>query len=187
MVSVTHRRQFLAASGTALLCSLGTPSLAAVPALLNTQTKRALSFNNLHTGDRANIEYWAEGRYEPGALAEINHVLRDWRNNEVHDIDPRLLDLLHVINGKLETSEPFEVISGYRSPATNALLHAESSGVAAKSLHMKGMAIDIRVPGRALSVLHETAVALRIGGVGYYPSPDFVHVDVGRVRYWGQT
>ena len=187
MVSATHRRQFLAASGTALLCSLGTPSLAAVPALLNTQTKRALSFNNLHTGDRADIEYWAEGRYEPDALAEINHVLRDWRNNEVHAIDPRLLDLLHVINAKLETSEPFEVISGYRSPATNAMLHAESSGVAAKSLHMKGMAIDIRVPGRALSVLHETAVALRVGGVGYYPSPDFVHVDVGRVRYWGQT
>ena len=186
MVTATHRRQFLAAGGTALLCSLGTPALATT-LVTGQQGSRAVSFNNLHTGERANIEYWADGRYEPGALAEVNHVLRDWRNNEVHAIDPRLLDLLHTINAKLETGEPFEVISGYRSPATNAMLHAESSGVASKSLHMKGMAIDIRVPGRALSVLHETAVALRVGGVGYYPSPDFVHVDVGRVRYWGQT
>ena len=185
MVTETHRRQFLAAGGTALFCSLGTPALANI--LDNAQGKRALNFANLHTGEKLSIDYWVEGRYLPDALQSVNHVLRDWRNNEVHAIDPKLLDLLHVINAKLETPEPFEVISGYRSPATNAMLHSESSGVAAKSLHMQGMAIDIRVPGRDLAYLHQTAMGLRSGGVGYYPASDFVHVDVGRVRYWGQT
>ncbi len=178
------RRQILAAGGAALLSSLAKPVWASVPGAAQ-DVKRALNFNNIHTGERLNIEYWAEGNYVSGALGTIDHLLRDYRNGEIHPIDPRLLDLLHTINGKLDTVEPFEVISGYRSPATNAMLHAESHGVAAHSLHMKGMAIDIRVPGRTLADLHATAMSLRDGGVGYYPGPDFVHVDVGRVRYWG--
>ncbi len=111
-------------------------------------------------------------------------MLRDFRTGEAHVIDPGLLDLLHDLNSKLETGEAFKVISGYRSPQTNGMLHEHSSGVASKSLHMQGMAIDIRVPGRALTSLHDAALQLGRGGVGYYPNSDFVHVDVGRVRKW---
>src|SRR5581483_7928012 len=103
----------------------------------------------------------------------------------VHAIEPRLLDLLAGLHGRLGSSAPFSVISGYRSPETNEMLHERSAGVASHSLHMQGMAIDIRVSDRCRGDLHRTAVSMRAGGVGYYPALDFVHVDVGRVRYWG--
>ncbi|HKD20476.1 MAG TPA: YcbK family protein [Rhizomicrobium sp.] len=146
---------------------------------------RTLDFNNIHTGEKLKIDYWADGSYVPDALETINHLLRDYRNGEVHVIEPKLLDLLTILNARLETSAPFEVISGYRSPATNAMLREEHHGVAAKSLHMQGMAIDIRVRDRSLQNLHNAALGLHAGGVGYYPTSDFVHVDVGRVRTWG--
>ena len=175
------RRTFLRASGAVLLGGLASPSLALADLGKNA---RALALSNLHTGEHMTIDYWENGTYVPDALATINHLLRDYRNNEVHVIEPRLLDLLTLLHARLESGAPFEVISGYRSPATNAILHAESHGVAAKSLHMQGMAIDIRLADRALDVLHATARNMRLGGVGYYPASDFVHVDVGRVRYW---
>jgi uncharacterized protein YcbK (DUF882 family) len=185
-MAVDHqRRRFLAVGSAALLCAATKPALGAIAPV--TRTAKALRFDNLHTGEKLSIEYWADGGYVPDALTQINYLLRDFRNGEVHTIDPKLLDLLHVINARLDTPAPFEVISGYRSPATNAMLHEASAGVAVKSLHMQGMAIDIRVPGRALSDLHATAMALQAGGVGYYRQPDFVHVDVGRVRYWGKA
>jgi uncharacterized protein YcbK (DUF882 family) len=102
----------------------------------------------------------------------------------VHRIDRRLLGVLDSVQARLETAEPFEVISGYRSPVTNAMLVETTSGVAPGSLHVAGMAIDIRIPGRPLGVVRDTAKALRAGGVGYYPDSNFVHLDVGRVRYW---
>jgi uncharacterized protein YcbK (DUF882 family) len=147
---------------------------------------RSLSFNNIHTGERLAVDYWVDGAYQPEALSEVNHVLRDFRTGDVHMIEPRLLDLLVRIRARLETSKPIQVISGYRSPATNAMLRAEHahSGVAAKSLHMQGMAIDIRLADCDLQILHRAALAERSGGVGYYPESDFVHVDVGRVRRW---
>ena len=111
-------------------------------------------------------------------------MLRDFRANEVKPIDPALLDLLTQIQHRLGTNESFQVISGYRSPLTNAMLHANSEGVAVHSLHIEGKAIDIRVPGRSLEQLRGAALALRDGGVGYYPKSDFVHVDTGRVRFW---
>ena len=146
--------------------------------------ERALSFYQTHTGESLRLVYWAEGDYLQDSLLEIKHLLRDHRNDEERAIDPLLLDLLHRIRSGLDTAEPFNVISGYRSPATNNALHARSHGVASHSLHMEGMAIDIRIPGRDLKQLKEYATALRGGGVGYYPDSDFVHVDVGRVRYW---
>ncbi len=175
-----ERRRFLACAGAAL---------AAVPfssawAAIESERARSLSFDNIHTGEKLKIEYWADGDYLPDALETIDRLLRDFRNGEVHAIEPKLLDLLAVIRTRLETGAPFEVISGYRSPATNAMLHEEHSGVAAKSLHMQGMAIDIRIADRPLSALHDLALDLRAGGVGYYPQSDFVHVDVGRVRRW---
>jgi uncharacterized protein YcbK (DUF882 family) len=113
--------------------------------------------------------------------------MRDFRANAVKPIDPRVYDLLHELGGTLETDAPFHIISGYRSPHTNALLRERggaSTGVASHSLHMVGQAIDIRVPGVRLEHLRNAAKALKIGGVGFYPDLNFVHVDVGRVRYW---
>jgi uncharacterized protein YcbK (DUF882 family) len=146
---------------------------------------RTVAFHNLHTGESLTAAYWEGGGYVPDALAAVNHVLRDFRTGDVHPIDPRLLDLLQTLSAQVETGGPFQVISGYRSPATNAMLHAHSDGVAKSSLHMQGMAIDIRLADVALDRLHGAALALGRGGVGYYPESDFVHVDVGRVRRWG--
>jgi uncharacterized protein YcbK (DUF882 family) len=117
-------------------------------------------------------------------MTAVNRALRDFRTGDIHPIAPGLLDLLSRLHEKLGSHEPFQVISGYRSPRTNATLHQHSSGVASRSLHMQGMAIDIRLEGTALSNLRGAALALKAGGVGYYPSSDFVHVDVGRVRRW---
>lgn len=145
---------------------------------------RALAFRNTHTGEFVRATYWAAGEYLREGLGQIDRILRDHRTNLVHPIDRRLLGLLDVLHARLDTAEPFEVISGYRSPATNARLVETTSGVARGSLHLAGMAIDIRVPGRSLPVVRDAAKALRSGGVGYYPDSNFVHVDVGRVRYW---
>lgn len=174
------RRAFLGAGAAALLLGGARPSFAA----LGKPRIRSVAFDNLHTGERLKVEYWVDGRYVPDALGAVDRVLRDFRTGETHPIDPRLLDLLDTLGGRLRTREPFQVISGYRSPLTNAMLRGESAGVAANSLHMQGMAIDLRVPDRALSSVRAAAVSLRGGGVGYYPRSDFVHIDVGRVRYW---
>lgn len=145
---------------------------------------RALSFHSLHTGESLEVAYWRGGHYLPEALSSIDHHLRDFRTDEVHIIDVRLLDLLHNLNGRLSNHVPLNVISGYRSPATNAMLAARSGSVAKKSYHMYGMAIDVRVPGCPLERLHAAALELAGGGVGYYPRDDFVHLDVGPVRAW---
>jgi uncharacterized protein YcbK (DUF882 family) len=149
--------------------------------------ERALSFFNTHTGERLTTTYCCDGKYQADALRAIDYILRDSRANEVKAIDPKLLDLLHELGGVLETGQPFHVISGYRSPHTNSVLRAQGgshSGVASRSLHMVGKAIDIRVPGVKLDHLRTAAQSLKLGGVGYYPTSNFVHVDTGRVRYW---
>jgi uncharacterized protein YcbK (DUF882 family) len=145
---------------------------------------RRLAFYNLHTGERLAATYWVEGRYIADELKGIDRVLRDFRTGDIAPIDRNLLDLLHVLQQKMDIREPFHVISGYRSPRTNDMLRHESGGVASNSLHMSGKAIDIRVPGRRLIQVRDQALALGAGGVGYYPKSDFVHVDTGRVRRW---
>lgn len=145
---------------------------------------RTLRLRHLHTGERLGVEYFADGRYEPQALAEINRVLRDFRTGEVAPIDPTLLDLLHAVAGLTGTAQPFEIVSAYRSPATNAQLREHSRGVARGSLHLKGQAIDVRLADVELATLRRAALTLRGGGVGYYPGSNFVHVDTGRVRTW---
>ena len=156
-----------------------------VPALaLDATAPRALNLVHTHTSERLRVEYFTGGRYLPDALASVNHFLRDFRTGEVYAIDPGLLDLLHRLAGKAGTTRPFQVISGYRSPATNAALRQRSEGVAAGSLHMKGQAIDIRPGDIPLPAFRACALDLRGGGVGYYPASNFIHVDVGRVRTW---
>jgi uncharacterized protein YcbK (DUF882 family) len=146
---------------------------------------RTLSLDCIQTGEKLkNITYWAEGRYEPQALATVNHTLRDFMNNEVHTMDPGVLDVLHRIGRTLETDCRFEIICGYRSHATNAALRRNDPQVATHSLHMTGQAVDFSLPARKLSLVHKTALAQQIGGVGYYPDADFLHVDTGRVRRW---
>jgi uncharacterized protein YcbK (DUF882 family) len=145
---------------------------------------RALGFRNLHTGESIDVVYRSDGELDHGALREIAWILRDFRTGEARPIDQRLLDLLWRLRTALDTTEPYEVISGYRSPRTNAMLRRQGRGVSRISLHMQAMAIDVRVPGRSLTAVREAARALRSGGVGYYPASDFVHVDVGRLRYW---
>ena len=144
-----------------------------------------LALVNTHTGEALDVVYRERGHYLDDAIAEIDRVLRDHRNGEVFPIDRVLLDQLDALSALLGTGmRPFHVISGYRSPATNAMLAARSGGVATHSLHMSGRAIDIRMPGVPLAVLHRAALGLRAGGVGFYPRSDFVHVDTGRVRSW---
>ena len=145
---------------------------------------RRLSFDNIHTGEKLTAAYWQNGHYLPDGLREIDYTLRDFRTGDVYAIDPRLLDLLYRLRQQLAYDGPINVISGYRCPATNAMLAARSRGSSKNSYHMRGMAIDIRMPGRPLPELRDAAILLGLGGVGYYPESDFVHVDTGPVRFW---
>ena len=145
---------------------------------------RALALAHTHTGEALTVTYAVGDNYVPDALLAIDHFLRDFRNGETHRIDPALLDQLHLLATVTAARTPFAVISGYRSPQTNLMLRQHGHGVAARSLHLQGQAIDIRLADVSLDELHAAALSLRAGGVGYYPVSDFVHVDTGRVRRW---
>lgn len=177
-----QRRSFLKSS---LL--LAAPSLS-IPALAKTAPaasgERSLRLYNTHTGEKVNTTFWANGEFVEDGLKDLNKVLRDHRNNKVAQIDPGLLLLLSQLNDRLDNKRELHIISGYRSPESNAKLHAASNGVARHSLHMDAKAIDIRLPGKDLKMLHKAAMSLKGGGVGYYDSSQFVHMDTGRVRYW---
>jgi uncharacterized protein YcbK (DUF882 family) len=155
-----------------------------VAAALHGRHERAVALHNIHTGETLKTVYWTDGRYQPAALKAVNHLLRDHYSGSVHSMDPRVVDLICALNHRLGAKKPFQVISGYRSPNTNAWLAARSDGVAQHSLHMEGKAIDIRLEGASISTLGKAARSLRAGGVGQYPESGFVHVDVGRVRHW---
>jgi uncharacterized protein YcbK (DUF882 family) len=186
------RRRVLRLGGaavfTGLVSSLAGSAFADIagPAVTNLVAKRtrSIALHNLHTGESLNTEYWVNGAYVPEALTAVNKVMRDWRNNEIHEIDPKLVDALSLMRSWMDKSDAFQVISGFRSPVSNAKMHEASSGVAKNSLHMEGKAIDIRMPGCDLKNLHGAALKMRCGGVGFYPVSNFVHVDVGRVRTW---
>jgi len=174
------RRSFMSyglAAGASLIAG---PAWAAI----SQQPLRTIALANTHTGEKLRTVYWARGSYLRDGLAEINHVLRDHRTGDVHALHTDLIDLLYALRAMTETEQAFEVISGYRSPKTNAMLAKQSNGVAKKSLHMRGMAIDIRLPGVGLDRLRDAAKSLEAGGVGYYARSNFIHVDIGRVRYW---
>jgi uncharacterized protein YcbK (DUF882 family) len=170
----------LALGGAGALALLGAPR----PARAEAAPTRRIVLHNTHTQESLSVDYCRDGSYCGPALAAVNQVLRDHRNGAVHAIDPALLDLLHAAAGRCERDAEFEVISGYRSPESNAAMHARSHGVAAHSLHMEGRAIDVRLVGCDLARLRDAGLALGQGGVGYYDGPQFVHLDTGRVRTW---
>ena len=147
--------------------------------------ERRLSFYNLHTGESLSTAYWADGVYLEDELITFNRLLRDHRSNEVSSIDRKLLDRLYTLQQQLGNKGTYQVISGYRSPTTNARLQEVSNGgVAKRSLHMQGRAIDIRLPGVELKHLRQVALNQKAGGVGYYKKSNFVHLDTGRTRFW---
>lgn len=175
--SPSRRRILTLGLGAALALGAG-PVLAV-------RGERRLALANLHTGESLHTVYWQDGRYVSEGLVAINHLLRDHRSGVAGDMEPALLDLLHRLQQRLGLARPYEVISGYRSPRTNALLRQNSNGVAKHSLHMEGRAIDVRLPGESLRHLLHAARDLRAGGVGYYPRSGFIHLDTGPFRTWG--
>ncbi|MES2321986.1 MAG: DUF882 domain-containing protein [Pseudomonadota bacterium] len=175
------RRSFLKSS-VVVASALGMPALAR--AAVAAPNERVLRLYNTHTGESLKSLFWAEGQFVPDALADINKLLRDHRNNSINPIDPQLLLLLDRVSAKFGSKDVLHVISGYRSPESNQKLAAASGGVAKHSMHLEGKAIDIRMPGRDLASLHKAALAAKGGGVGYYPDSQFVHMDTGRPRHW---
>jgi len=148
------------------------------------QSQRSLSFRHTHTGERETILYWRDGEYSAAGLKEADRLLRDFRTGESIAMDPNLLDLLYALRLSVGVEGEFQIISAYRSPKTNKMLRNRSGGVAKRSLHMLGKAIDIRFCACDLKRLRDLAISLKAGGVGYYPDSNFIHVDTGRVRYW---
>lgn len=137
------------------------------------------------TGERLDMIYWVEGDYLADALKEVNYFMRDWRSNEIKTIDARTVDIMAAAHNLLDVSEPYMLISGYRCPATNAMLRARSSGVAKNSRHLRGQAADLRLSSRSVSQMYRAATACKAGGVGRYSRSNFVHMDCGPVRSWG--
>ena len=177
---------------TANRCRRGAPWTAlllgaVLPSALNlaaTPEERRLSFFHTHTGESIEIVYARDGSYLSPALTTINDFLADFRTDDVGAMDPVLLDILYELRESLGSDGTYEVISAYRSPATNEMLRSQSTGVARDSQHLRGKAIDVRLRGTATSRLRDAAIALERGGVGYYPESDFVHLDTSRVRSW---
>ncbi|MDP9009430.1 MAG: DUF882 domain-containing protein [Pseudomonadota bacterium] len=145
---------------------------------------RRIALLNLHTGERLEVEYFRDGAYAPDALAALEVLLRDFRNGEKHVIDPKLMDYLADVAAALSAPAAYSVISCYRSPKTNERLHERSSGVSQRSLHMQGRAIDVRMTGVDCAELAARAEGLKRGGVGYYRTSNFVHLDTGTFRTW---
>lgn len=177
------RREFLKL-GAGVLAGTILPMPVLAATLNNSAPRRRLSLYNTHTDESIDACYFNSDAYSPDALNQINYILRDHRTKEVQPIDLHLLDTLYAINLKVRPKTPFHIISGYRSPATNAMLRKITTGVARKSLHTKGKAIDIRLPGYSTRRLRDVCITLKSGGVGYYKDSNFVHLDTGPVRAW---
>ena len=187
-----HRRHILALAAAAAAA----PGLAAAQAdpigdlldrALAEREVRRLSLFNLHTSEKIDAVYWENGRYVPDALEAINLVLRDFRTGEVWPIDVRLIDAVSAVAARVENPRPFQIVSGFRSSKTNAMLRGKSKQVAENSVHTEGEAIDLYLDDTPLPRLHAAAVSLSVGGVGLYPVTGFLHMDVAKVRYWQGT
>ena len=179
------RRRFLQVFAMSSVATLGFSKIAAATTSKRDYLlPRELNFNNLHTGEKLSLTYFEKGQYITEALKEIDYLLRDHRSDDVHSIDPNLLNFLYKLQSTLETKKPIDIISAYRSPATNHALRSKSGGVAKKSKHMLGRAIDIRIEKVTSKTIRDAAISLRQGGVGYYSKSDFIHLDTGNFRHW---
>ncbi len=174
-----------------LLGAFATTMVAAAPTMSNAfgilrgaGDIRRIRMYSGRTGESLDTVYWIEGDYIKEALKEINHFMRDWRNDQVVNIDARTIDIAAASHRLMDVSEPYMMLSGYRSPATNAMLRSRSKGVAKNSLHMKGMAADLRLKSRSVNQMYQAATACHAGGVGRYPRSNFVHMDCGQIRTW---
>lgn len=174
-----------------LLGAFATTMVAAAPTMSNAfgilrgaGDIRRIRMYSGRTGESLDTVYWIEGDYIKEALKEINHFMRDWRNDQVVTIDARTIDIAAASHRLMDVSEPYMMLSGYRSPATNAMLRSRSKGVAKNSLHMKGMAADLRLKSRSVNQMYQAATACHAGGVGRYPRSNFVHMDCGQIRTW---
>jgi len=177
-----NRRKLLSLGGVALGAAaiLPTPAFAT----LSTPRPRILTLNNLNTGESIKAEFFDGRGYIQDELAKLNHFFRDYRANKMKSIDPKLFDQLYRLQMLLQTRKPVQLISGYRSLNTNDDLRKHGSGVAKHSYHTKGQAMDFHIDGVSLSNVRKAALSMRSGGVGYYPSSNFVHIDTGPVRHW---
>ena len=146
---------------------------------------RRIKMYSGRTGERIDMIYWIEGNYIGDAVNEVNHFMRDWRTNDVVKIDLRTVDIMAAAHNLLDVNEPYMLLSGYRSPKTNAMLRSRSGGVAKNSLHMRGQAADLRLSSRSVNQIAKAAAVCRGGGVGRYSGSNFVHMDCGTVRTWG--
>ncbi len=186
-VSDLTRRTLLGSLAGATAAAVATPAFSGAPALLTGAGNfRALKLINNRTAERLSTVYWVEGQYIPEALDAFFYILRDWREDELIDIDIKAIDIMAAVQNLLETTESFEVVSGYRSPKTNAMLRSRSRGVARNSYHTRGMAIDLTMKSRSVPEVAAAAMSLKAGGVGRYSRSKFVHMDSGPVRDWGR-
>ena len=176
--SLLSRRRLLGAA----VATAGVGLVYPVPAV--SFAPRSVSLYNVHTSEWLRTVYWADGHYIREAVRDINWILRDHHSDEIRAMDAGVLDVLGNLRERLDTHEPFLVVSGYRSPTTNMRMYLNHEGVAKHSYHIKGMAVDLRSERRSLDQIHEAALSLRCGGVGYYPRSGFIHVDCGPIRYW---
>lgn len=177
-LGLTRRELLICGGGAALVGIVASPSVLAKKAALVTPLARRIRLYNTHTGEFLDECYWQGGKYIPEALSKLNYFLRDHRSGNVCSMNPRLFDALRQIQGLLNYTKPLEVISGYRSPKTNACLRRSCRGVAKNSYHMKGMAVDVRFKNLSLRRAYKAACSLKVGGVGCYSANNFIHVDV---------
>lgn len=173
------RRRLLGAG-----CAVAASGLLPLRGALAYSDAKVLDFKHLHTGEEASAVFWSQGRYNDEGLADLKYIMRDWRSGQTVEIDRMLYQLLYDLRQQIGTDQPYQIISAYRSPKTNLTLRQNSDGVAKKSLHMQGMAIDIRLPGYSTRGIQQLALKMHRGGVGFYGRSDFVHLDTGRPRSW---
>lgn len=188
--SQSERRRFLSGSlKAAAFVGVSSAAPAAFGSALTAPVhgpERRIRLVNAHTWEKLDLVYWAEGEYLGESMRQINHLMRDHRADESTNMDPRLIDDLHKLYTLLDTDERMHILSGFRTKATNAKLRNRSNGVAKYSLHMEGRAADLSVPGRTAKQIQQAALTMKSGGVGYYASSGFVHIDTGKVRQWQQ-
>ena len=165
----------------------GAPRALAAPSILTgAGDVRTIRLQNPRTGDKVSTVYWIEGDYVPEALAEIDYLMRDWRVDRIKPISTKVIDIMAAAHRLMETSEPYTVYSGYRTPETNRLLRSRSRGVARNSYHTRAMAADLHLESRSVRQMAAAAERIAGGGVGRYSRSDFVHMDCGPVRSWGR-